>query len=317
MALRGEKVMPGDLVGVDSGTFRRGLVLGLTLAEICLLVVFVLLLALGALLKEAQARAASADQMRFRAEGAEAQLRRALERTPGATPQQVESWVRELVEGAASTQENKALKAELTVSQTALEQIKAASGMAPDADATRTAEQVTRAMAELKGLRVATEAARAGDKSALERRVVDTAVENERLKGTIAYQQRKLNAVGKGTERPACWAVASGPSAGRPEYIFDVSLTAGGIIIRDRALAHRRAEQARLPLSTIHFGVPLDDRAFRSQTRPLFEWGESRGCRFFVSAYDRTGAGEKEIYKHRSRVMEEHFYRFLNSDARN
>jgi len=122
----------------------------------------------------------------------------------------------------------------------------------------------------------------------------------------MAYLQNKLERVGKGTEKPACWATPSGKS----EYIFDMSLTSDGIIIHDNQLPHRSVEQKELPLNSVDFGEELTYRSFKNSTQALYEWSNQNECRFFAKVFDRTKQDEKSIYKKRLRIVGEHFYYF-------
>jgi len=304
-------------VGADNSVFRRGLILGLTLAEISLLIVFVLLLVFGGLLRHLQKQADQAQQWRRQASAAEAQLRKVLASTfQGASDAQLDRWVKEIIASGVSAEENKALKERLGSAESALSRIEKAAGKSDAADEPKVksgpekwdslAEKIEQTAAEMRAGRDAAEAIKHGSDAAA-KATLEAKLENEQLKGAVANAQRKLEAAGKGTEKPACWATRDG----RPEYIFDVTLSSAGIRIHDRALPLRRAQEASLPLQSIRFDQPLSPQKFRAQTRPLFDWGEARGCRFFVHALDGTGAAEKEVFKQRLRVMEEHFYKFL------
>lgn len=131
-------------------------------------------------------------------------------------------------------------------------------------------------------------------------------VEKERLKGQLANIQSRLNTLGRGTEMPACWA---SPETGKPEYIFQVDLTQAGLVIHDQRGTHRVAEQQQLPFSLIQFKQPLSREAFRSQTTPISTWSRNNNCRFFVVVKDLTNSHDKESYKNMLRAVEEHFYK--------
>jgi hypothetical protein len=124
------------------------------------------------------------------------------------------------------------------------------------------------------------------------------------LSGRLANAEQQLATSSRGTEKPACWA----DQTGKPEYIFDIALKSQSIVIRDNALPNRRSEEATLPLESITFGGELQPDAFRSQTRALFDWSEKEKCRFFVRVFDLTAAFEKDIYKRQLRTVGEHFY---------
>lgn len=300
-------------VGADNHVFRRGLIMGLTLAEIMLLVVFVLLLVFGGLLRHLQAELDRSQANAREAQAARQQLRRVMQDyAPAASTQQIDTWVEELIAAAVRAEENKTLKSELSAAEQALERVDAAvikAELAPtearDGKWSTVADRVEKAASELRAGQAATEALKAGNEAAA-RAVVEAKLEAEQMRGAVANAQRKLEAAGKGTEKPACWATPEG----RPEYIFEITLSSGGMRIHDRKLPHRRAQQATLPLRGIAFDQVLAPNTFRAQTRPLFDWGEARGCRFFVIVVDGTGATEKALYKQRLWVMEEHFYKY-------
>jgi hypothetical protein len=127
------------------------------------------------------------------------------------------------------------------------------------------------------------------------------------LQGSLLNVQQRLTALGKGTERPACWA---NPDTGRPEYVFNVSLTANSVRIQDNALLSSQRDLVALPLAGVHFERPLGFNDFRDETRSLFQWSEKQGCRFFVRVVDETAAHEKAGYKLALRVVQERFYTF-------
>jgi hypothetical protein len=133
-------------------------------------------------------------------------------------------------------------------------------------------------------------------------------IEAGRLKGQLRNALRKFEqqGQGKGTEKPACWA---DPGTGKPEYIFTVELTSGGLIIHDQKLPHRVEDQALLPVSTITFDGELPPEMFKAQTAGLASWSKERDCRFFVKVRDLTLPNEKGAYKKMLGALEEHFYK--------
>jgi hypothetical protein len=125
------------------------------------------------------------------------------------------------------------------------------------------------------------------------------------LRGQLRSAQRLLGQAGRGTEKPACWA---SPASGKPEYIFDVTLTSRGVIVQDNAIPHRTDEQKRLPLQTIIFAKEVLLDKFLAISKPLYEWSNKQECRFFVRIFDLTKANEKAIYKRTLRTVGQHFY---------
>lgn len=307
----------------DNATYRKGLVLGLTLAELGILVIFVLLLAFGAALL-AKNREIAGLKRAVPEERAASRVERML-REKAADPAAARSLARELVDtavrqdavaeaerrlGQASAAVSKAEQA-ARVSPASRVAASAADRADPDRDMVRRGEDLRRRIADIAAERDALKGTLAdlpSGERAVADRVLSTRLENERLKGSMAYAAKRLEALGKGSEKPACWATRTGA----PEYIFDVTLTSGGIVTRDRALPNRRAEQARLPLSGMAYGRVLQGPGFQAMTKSLFDWGEAHGCRFFVMVTDRTGAAEKRRYKTLLLWVEGHFYKYEN-----
>lgn len=129
--------------------------------------------------------------------------------------------------------------------------------------------------------------------------------ELNRLKEQTQNWKKKLNAIGKGTEAPACWTNAN---TGKIEYIFDVRITSNGLIIQDNELVHRIQEQSELPLIEVEYNTELNTSSFKSALLPLYEWSKAKQCRFFVRTYDQTSPLEKNSYKKYMRTIGSIFY---------
>ena len=132
------------------------------------------------------------------------------------------------------------------------------------------------------------------------------------LRGRVSALSNKLLVGGKGTDHPSCWYVEG---TTKPEYIFDIALTNTGLIIRRRNLPHLKRELEPL-VNNVAFERDLSPNFFRKATRPLFEWSVYEECRFFVRAFDLTGPAEKAIYKSHLRTLESHFYKYIVTDER-
>jgi hypothetical protein len=124
--------------------------------------------------------------------------------------------------------------------------------------------------------------------------------------GQIANLKRTLNRAGKGTEKPACWA---DEKTGKPKYIYNTGLTSEGIIVRHSATPPW-AIARDLPIESIPYDKILKPREFRRDAGPIFRWSEKNDCRFFVRAYDLTGPTEKAVYKRHMRLLETAFYKY-------
>jgi cell division protein FtsB len=136
--------------------------------------------------------------------------------------------------------------------------------------------------------------------------------EVENLKAQMANLRRQAQKGGRGLDHPPCWATPDG----RAEYIFDIALTSQGLVIRDRDLPHRAQDRAALPLSGIVFGEELLPDRFLAMTGPLYQWSVDHECRFVVRAFDTTGATEKANYKRHMRVLEQRFYKYEEPSER-
>ena len=113
---------------------------------------------------------------------------------------------------------------------------------------------------------------------------------------------------GRGTDHPSCWYDQDRTVA----YLFDVALTDDGFIIQ-RARAPQREHKRESPaLDSVRTGRLLTAQQFLSQTEPIFLWSVARDCRFFARAFDLTSADQKELYKDRMRTLESRFYKNAN-----
>lgn len=116
---------------------------------------------------------------------------------------------------------------------------------------------------------------------------------------------------GKGTEVPSCWTLDDGTI----EYIYDVNLTPAGLVVRGTDLPERASERQTLPVQNIVLNQDVSEQLFLSSTSDLFEWSKSRKCRFFVRVFDSTGPTDKKLYQDRLRAVEARFYKLMVSEA--
>ena len=123
--------------------------------------------------------------------------------------------------------------------------------------------------------------------------------------GQIANLERITASLGKGTEKPACYA----DKTGKPLYIYDAELTSEGIIVR-HSETPSWAKARQLPINDIPYGKNLDPHEFLREAKPIFQWSEDNGCIFFVRAYDLTGPTEKKLYKRHTRFLGQRFYKY-------
>jgi hypothetical protein len=137
--------------------------------------------------------------------------------------------------------------------------------------------------------------------------------EKGNLQGQLSYIQKKLNANGKGTEKPACWA----SSDGRPEYIFNIAMESEGLKLHKNEINQdRNKEYHDLPTQDIMLDTKIGFSEFRSSTYKLYRWSSDNECRFFVKIFDLTGSDEKKTYKKNLRIIGEHFYYYEPVDEK-
>jgi hypothetical protein len=291
--------------------YRRGVVLGLTMAEVMTLVIFALLLVLTALVLARQKQIA---ELQARTTHLTAELAAAL--PPGVDHQKIEDIFRQLElakQNAATLKSAQARVAELEERSKQNDRLKQAVSSVGDPSAPDTAQKVAESLKL--GALVADLAAKAGistlDPSALAAllaHVKDAEATYLNLRGQVANLQLAMRASGKGTVYPPCWA---DEATGKPEYIFDVSITSSGIVVRDNAIPHRSADEANLPIQAIKFGERRSGHEFVSETRALFDWSNRQDpvCRFFVRLFDITKDSEKTTFKTGQRAVEASFYK--------
>ncbi|MBF5094109.1 hypothetical protein F1643_06030 [Azospirillum sp. INR13] len=322
-------------------SYRRGVVLGLTMAEVVILVLFALLLALAVKMEKQEHQIASLEdritETEQRAEAAEKEKSEALEELAPLRKylSNLNSFDEEFKSLVLAKQENIRLRNEiagLTEKAKSVEAVRERAARAedlekqvqelqahdqivrrvqqamgeprfpPDTLAGRLAELVTLGM-------VAERAAGEGkDTSKLIAEAAKAAAEERRradnFQGQLAQMKKMFADAGRGTEKPACWAT----KAGKPEYIFDVALRTGGVVVRDNALPQRADEQAALSIHGFQYLNEITVSEFRAAALPLQRWGEEHDCRFFVRVFDQTGATDKAMYKKMLWTVGEYFY---------
>lgn len=246
----------------DDSAHRRGLVLGLTMAEIMVLILFMLLLLLaasvahhreeiGAKQETIEKQAERIAQLNIIRE----QLGEVLART--STGVTVNDIVQQI-----TRQQEKILRLEAEVSR-----------LTPFEGSGKSIETIIHALSrESHGEPTATQIA---DKIS---RLAELLKDNETLKGQNVQLSRQIRAAGRGNEFPSCWVTADG----RVESIFELIISESGIRVIDRVPLHRTEEKNHLPLSAVLYEVELDRFEFEAAVRPLYQWSVAHQCRFYV-----------------------------------
>ncbi len=286
-------------ISEQDGSYRRGLVLGLTMAEIAILIIFILLLALGFVLeKEHERRRAIETNLRdanTKISNLSEQISVLSSLSKG---RDIEEFVRELIAARESARELKSIKSELTEAKELVSEYEEVlEGASP--------KEVAEALEEAITIKSILE--QFGDKHAEQilKEYADLQIEKNRLDGQLANAQKKMESMGKGNEMPSCWATADGTV----EYIYEVAVTSGGMTVRETILAHRKVDRGSLPVSMISLGQEVSETKFKTMVRPLYNWSVDKRCRFYVKVYDLTGPTVKELYKQRLKTVVGNFYR--------
>lgn len=280
----------------DDRHFRRGVVLGLTMAEILLLLTFLLMLLLASqITKEREAR-----------EVAEVQAADLTEELERLRP------VVELIEKTGSdaldiTKEYVRAKRELAEANRRLDDAQAALALIEEAREEYGPE--TPVAEVMEGFRKAALIGRAvedagGTADGLLESAAKCTAELSSCQGQTAYLNRRLNEQIGGFGLPPCWA----DSAGRIQYIFDAVLTDAGVVLKDNKVPGREEDQATLPLNRMMFGEGMESVNFAAASQPLLDWSDDHECRFYVRLYDGLEAGGRERYKDLRRSVEGYFY---------
>jgi hypothetical protein len=311
----------------DDRQFRRGVVLGLTMAEALLLLIFLLLLILGVRLKTQATHISDLEKARDAAQSSLAAVQPFMDKLSQRQKFDIDQdyvRVKQQLADANARLKDAALSVDL---------VQQAASLAP-ADATP--EEATRALLNEAAIgRQALDAARrfAPDlppEQAVEALLDAATIGQLYAKGALkdggtpaellasagackadlqscrnqtTYLNSRLSAKTGGFDLPPCWV----DDKGKIQYIFDAALTDDGITMEDKTVAGREADQEKLPLSHARYGEPLGREAFGTAFSPLLKWSDEHGCRFYVRLYDDMRDGDRAEYKELRGTVEGYF----------
>lgn len=339
------RALPRKRAGERPGG-AQGLVLGLTIAETMVLMIFVLLLAMTVLLaREGEdrraAEQASEDHAQILRELAESNMEvgELIELMAAGGPgvlSDAETW-RELVRdlGAADSASSRGEvrdqvweELERATLQAEIDSALVEAGLEPSQDILGTFAELAKSVAGEslgpKGVRRAIAGYRAlrgalsGEGFSEEAAGLATMSEMEvteevsSLVADAARWRERLEAEGDGTGPGG--SGSDNPSCwydrdGTVAYLYDVALTDQGFILEAGQAPQHADKRDHLPLEGVQTGVTLSPGRFLAQTRSVYRWSVDNDCRFFVRAFDMTGPNEKELYKVRMETLEGHFYK--------
>jgi hypothetical protein len=300
----------------DEREQRRGLVLGLTLAEMLLLLLFLLMLALAAQLQfwkdEASKAAASLEQLK--------PLQEQLLAGGATGVTSVEELVSRFRRLEEVEQENAALKAQndslsqgsellKSLGTEKTENIRSLAAVlkrAAQVDPNDPPALLKRAMEVLDRLGPNTQPDQVKPLSEMvaegELNQKLATVEAEREK----YRLDVLNLMhrsGNGLTYPSCWKTPTGQT----EYIFDITFQDKGIRVKD-ATPGRARDSAWEMVGPFPRNAEIDERILVAATKKLANWATSQNCKFYTVNRDETGSSNKARYKFLQRTVEQNFY---------
>jgi hypothetical protein len=283
-------------VGEQNEAYRKGLVLGLTMAEVAILIIFVLLLLLvfGELQRV---------EVLAKFEGKEpitptelAQLR-----AGGATLQRI---AHEMGVQFADTSEDFT-----RLVRVLREGMRSPTARAAVSDANGALQDIKHARTEVKRV---LDSARNGGSEAVARQVEQQGYRIGNQEGQLQRLERRLQEAGQGKGERPCWA----QQFGQIDYLYEVVLTSAGIRMREYPYpdgSERAVQRRSLPAPRADPNQTLSEEEFLRGTKPLFDWSRQNDCRFFVVVYDATASHEKPLYKSLLRTVEGHFYKRLDN----
>jgi hypothetical protein len=279
--------------------YRRGFVLGLTLAETALLLVFVILLLL----------AIGFERRDRRITELALPLAKVREMLP-ANSQGEADVVRELARLVELRQA--AAAAGIPWDDTFIELVKAVSLSSSGQDMVTAAQALAEEREKLRRIEaLLSEKGKGENIQELAQTNVEQATTIENQRGQLRQLLERLNREGKGGVLPSCWTSPEG----KIEFILDTALDARGIRVRDTAPVYRQAERERLPWPRFPADGLVSPAQFLVATEALFDWSAENDCRFYVVVYDATGDDQKTLYKTLLESVEGHFYKRLSRDA--
>ena len=297
----------------DIFAHRRGLMLGLTLAELLMLVLFILLLTYTVLIgqKEKQiadreARLAEARSqvasMNVQVDQGISGLMAALESQGMPIPNMTEldARLREITHEMGQLKTDNEKLSRLVPTAEIAEQLAEALDQVPFAPNAATIIEEwleENALQQLDGVGTQQD-------ERVPETLEDALSKIDRLQRQLEFHERRMEQAGNGLTYPPCWA-----RAGKPVYIYDALLQDNGLTLT--AVDNRTGQdmaglKANGPEPIL--GEQISFSNFLNRTRGLFVWSVGERCRFYVRIRDGTSADNKTGYKQARRTVEQHFY---------
>ncbi|MDP3493706.1 MAG: hypothetical protein Q8R82_11360 [Hyphomonadaceae bacterium] len=294
----------------DPVGYRRGLVLGLTLAETLLLVLFILLLVYAALgqerdkkMKEQEGQIAS---LSLRIDSGVDRLAREL--TQSGIASNPEELSRKLNRLSDEMARNAQLQKDLTTYQRLVPTAAEAKQLADAFEVQQSPETPLQILDRHLSRTTTAPAAASPDTP---KTLAEALAALDRMAGQLDYYERQQLTAGNGLSYPPCWQ-----RDGRIVYAYDALLLDDGLrlsVTDDRTgldMAGLRANGTEPPL-----GQTISRQTFLAQTKGLHAWSVTQGCRFYARIIDGTSAGNKSGYLQARRAVEDRFYPLVAAAA--
>ena len=286
----------------DPREYRRGVVLGLTLAEVVVLLVFLLLLAMSALLlRRDREQAALTDKL-----GRYAVLLQPITEALDSRGIVVEDTdqLASLIERGSAVD---GLRSQLDEAGRKLEAARAASERQESElsrlrEATREMARMSKAVAEHAALAAILESVEGQQPQSLPEKLaglVQKATIVEAATSSLTGQNAQMRAElarlkgNGGSGQPYCWALPDG----RAQYMLKVEMQDSGVIVRDLEPRARPEDPAWPLLDGVSRGRLMPMSEFIAHTSPLQARSNAERCRYAIQAVDGTGITNKPGYK--------------------
>jgi hypothetical protein len=307
----------------DEREQRRGLILGLTLAEILLLLLFLLLLVLSSQIRTWRDRYEQLGQTLEELKPLQEALM-----VGGAVDinnvqelvsrfQNLQNAERQLsklkAENADLTKQSELFKSLGLASDDKLRNVASAVKRASEIDPSDPPALLKRALDVIDRLGASTRPDQVKPLSEmtagpeLERKLSDLEADREKIR---RERDNLMRGPGNGLTYPSCWTNA----AGQTEYIFDVTFADTGLQVRHASPA-RAGDKTWDLVGPFARETMIDEKIFIGATKKLFEWSKSQNCRFYAIVRDATG-NDKARYKHLQEMVQSNFYPFYPSPQR-
>ncbi|MBI2254753.1 MAG: hypothetical protein HYU58_09055 [Proteobacteria bacterium] len=274
----------------DDKQFRRGVVLGLTMAEILLLLIFLLMLLMVSQLDLGEKQLKSAQDTAKTQEKELADLKGQLNFVLGKNGKKydgLKDYVHMEAELAATLLKLQEAEQKLVTSGDADQLMKHAVAMSPDAPPQEAIEKMIQAADIGKALMRSDNDA---DKILANAASCQTRLDS--CTGQVTYLSNALNNKRGGNDKPPCWA---DKDTGKIQYIFAMAVTDDGIVVTDRKVPGREKEQASLPIKSIVFDKPRTIGQFTQEVKGIYDWSVKNECRFHVPIANRTNLDTKAV----------------------